>query len=399
MAFDIRQIALAGETTPGGGSPGGTIVEVLQRVLRPYVTSVEVLPTGIGPGNARAVLDGRCELGVMNIELLLAARAGSGPFAADGAADLRVLAHVNHPSWLAIAARRELGLGDLGEVAAANLPLRLRTSGGALTALLLEHYGLSEEVLAAQGGALLAVGEGEGISGPQWATRGEFDVIVDYLHAGYAPRVRHWHDASAANDLAFLPVPDEVARAAFKLGLGEWSNLPAQVVRGLTSPVASVIRHPYAIYGLAEMPNGFARLVAQALDENRAMLRVSNVALSYDPLNVAMSYGAPLHSGAHAYYTSMRYPVGDAAEDHDHAEGEDHSHGPGDSPGHVHLGGTNRLPTLWDRVGVRGLGGVLQGIRATRSGIYATGAAPPSSEADKSAAEEPSWSGGGFGRR
>ena len=387
MAFDVRRIVLAGESTPGGGSPGGAIVDVLHRVLRPYVSSIEVVPTGIGPGNARAVALGECDLVVMNIELLLAAREGTGVFSAVGGADLRVLAHVNHPSWLAVAARAELGIGDLGEITARRLPVRLRAATGGLAALLLEHFGLDEETLAFQGGALLPLSEGE--EGHAWAARGEFDVIVDHLYTGYAPRVRHWHAASAATDLHFLPVPDEVARAAFKLGLGEWSTLPAWMVRGQGEECASVARHPYAVYGSAAMPSGFARLVAQALDENRAMLRVSNVALSYDPLNVGMSYGVPLHPGAHRYYSSMRYPVGDAAEDHDHGEGEDHSHGPGDLSGHVHL--AKELPSLWDKIGVHGPGGLM----ISRNGIYAL----PEKEKATAAATDapPAWQ-GGFGK-
>ncbi len=392
MAFDTRQLLLAGESTPGGGSPGGAIVEVLQRVLRPYVSSVEVEATGIGPANARAVLGGRCDLGVMNIELLLAACEGTGPFAEDGPADLRVVAHVNHPSWLAIACRAELGFDDLGEVATSGRPVRLRAASGGLPRLVLDHYGISAERLSAAGGALLALeGAAADGGGDDWASAGDFDVIVDVLHTGYAPRVRHWHDASARFDLRFLPVPDEVARGAFKLGLGEWANLPAFVVRGLSAPVASVARHPYAVYGTGAMPNGFARLVAQALDENRAMLRVSNVALSYDSLNVAMGFGAPLHPGAHRYYTSMRYPVGDAAEDHDHGEGEDHSHGPGERSGHVHLGAASSLPSLWDKIGVNGPGG----LSISRFGIYA---APEKKTPRASEEAGPSWQ-GGFGRR
>lgn len=356
MGFDDRQLVLAGAAHPGATSPEAAVIEAVERILRPYTRSIEVAGGSDGSAGIDFVLDGRAQLGAANLAELVIAHAGDdGEETRPGAHGLRVVANINHPQWLVVAVRRGLRIGDLGDVTERGLSVRVRAGDDPLSRLLLEHYGLDQEVIGKLGGSLASL-SGDDAAVPadgiaEWVSGGDFDVIVATVHAGYSPASRHLHEASILTELDYLPVPDEVARVAARRSLGEWANLPAGLVRGVTREVASVSPSPHALYGLASMPDGFARLVAQSLDENRALLRQRHIALSYDTLNVGMGYGVPLHPGARRYYTSMHYPTGEAAEDHDHGEGEGHDHGHGQGHDHDHDHAHNHGPDLWEGIG------------------------------------------------
>jgi TRAP-type uncharacterized transport system substrate-binding protein len=313
-----RALTFAGASIPGRGTPWGTLAEIARLALEPAGYDIEIETRSFMFNNARFVADGRCDVGFMNLTQLLHAFHGENAFETDGPFDqLRLIALINHATWLGVAATASSGITDLAQIIDERRPAKIRAASGGMVPLLLAHYGWDDSSLGAFGAALLPTHDRVGLTGEaqieephreEWATSGDFDVIIDTIYAGYTPEIHHWHEAAICNDLVFLPLPEALMSEIEASRFGTPGVLPRRLVRGLWYDVAAVQRLPQVIYCRDDLDDAVVTDLTRALDANRDRFRSSHLAFSYDPANVAIG-GVPLHEAARRYYEAVNFPT------------------------------------------------------------------------------------------
>jgi hypothetical protein len=157
---------------------------------------------------------------------------------------LRVIATIMMPVWRGIAARWDLGITDLQQVADRKLPVRVLGGTGEVFRAVLGYYGLTREKIESWGGKFLsslATTPGhEYVVAPQ-VRSGDVDVILDNVYAAYTPEAASFVQASVL------------------------------------------------------------------LDHGRHLFRQTHIPYSYDSVQVARDHGIPLHPGAERYYRERGY--------------------------------------------------------------------------------------------
>ncbi len=306
MSYEDRRLVFAGAGGPGMGTPWGTLGAITKRALTPLGYEVHIESRSARTENPRYVGDGRADLGATHASQVLAAFHGRDAFAAEAPRqNLRVIACINHPSWVGVAVRADTGITDLSDVLERRLPVRVKAGNGRAFEMVWEHYGLSRPLIESWGGLFLQTDlEADRVP---WAVSGEFDLFVDTIYAAYTPEARHWWEASVLHDLRFLALPQDLIDRIVAEGAGDPSFIPNRLVRGVRSDVPSVARLPQVIYTRDDMPEDFAFLLAKALDDSRGLFRQTHIPYSYDPKNVARDFGVPLHPGAARYYREAGY--------------------------------------------------------------------------------------------
>jgi TRAP-type uncharacterized transport system substrate-binding protein len=321
MGFNDKKIMFAGAGPVGVGTPWGTIAEIMARLLASHGYETEIETRSSQMNNARYVSDGRADMGATHVTQLRGAYEATDLWAPEGRREnLRVLANVNHSSWLGIAVRDESGITDLAQIVEHKIPVRIRASAVRMCRLVCAHYGLDKDVLESFGATLLAPSDyphesvdfmsaaATDYGRVPWVEDGEFDVIIDTIYSGYSPEVRHFHEASILHNLRFLAVPTELQATIEQEGLGRPALLPHKLVRGLFESVPSVVRLPHVVYTRDDAPGEFVSEVVELVDVGRAAFRAVHLPLSVDSLDVALYYGVPFHPAALAYYESAGYP-------------------------------------------------------------------------------------------
>lgn len=306
MSYEDRRLIFAGAGGPGMGTPWGTIGALTKRILSPLGYELHIESRSSRTDNARYVGDGKADLGATHPTHAVAAYHGRDAYAGETPRrNLRVIACINHPSWIGVAVKANSGIDSLADIKARRLPVRVKTGGGRAFEMIWAYYGLSRDDIEEYGGEFLQAD----LEAPRvpWVLSGEFDLFVDTLYAAYTPEARHWWEASVLHDLRFLPLPDELIRSICEAGAGDPGFIPNRLMRGVTGNVPTVARLPQLIYTCDEMPEDFAHLLAKALDDNRHVFRETHIPYSYDSRNVARDVGIPLHPGAERYYREMGY--------------------------------------------------------------------------------------------
>lgn len=303
--WDDRKPVFAGAGPPGMGTPWGTLAEIARRLLAPLGYDVQIEPESFGLENTRYVSDGRADFGATHLSRIRASFRGEAEFSAEGQrANLRLLATINHPSWVTVAGRRGSVLTDLAQLGSIDQPLQIKSGTGQVLDLLLQHYGTSRRALEERGATFYGFERGREVL--SWARDGEFDLIVDTVYAAYTPEARHWWEASVFNDLVFFDLPEPVIAAVCATTGGRPARLPRHVVRG-SREVAAVERLPQAYYARDDMPDDVAALIVETFDVGRSAFRSTHLPYSYDPANVADGGGVPLHPAAERYYRRVGY--------------------------------------------------------------------------------------------
>jgi TRAP-type uncharacterized transport system substrate-binding protein len=280
-------------------------------VLAPLGYEVRVEPDasrGRCPGLISA---GKLEFGATQAITTRWAYAGLHRFAADGGFPrLRVIATIMFPAWLAVAARWETGITDLGQVAERRMPVRILGGTGELFEPVLAHYGLSRELIESWGGRFLpslAYTPGPNYFTTPFVRAGDVDLIMENIYAAYTPEMASFLEASVLLNLRYLPFPENLVETICRDYGGEPGFIPYRLHRGVDKPIRSVYRPWQLIFGRDDMPDEFAYLLARTYDENRDAFRQSHIPYSFDPQQVARDNGIPLHPGAEAYYREQGY--------------------------------------------------------------------------------------------
>ena len=213
--------------------------------------------------------------------------------------NLRLLANIQDPSFVLVAAKAETGITDLSQIRQKRWPVRILTAGiGGDSTNILAHFGLSRQIIEDAGGHV----------GNTPEDREKFDVAIGGGGGmTTAPEWRIWTEISQKFDLNFLALPDDLLAQLAKEGEQERGTIPAGLYRGIVRPIPSVVRTGTVIYGRTDMPEEFAYLVAKAMDEQQQLLQWRHLNFSYNVHTVWKGFEVPLHPGAARYYKEKGY--------------------------------------------------------------------------------------------
>jgi uncharacterized protein len=305
--------------------PWGAMAEVVQAAMKPYGYDVQIcyncnaadaprivseartpppykpdpaVPEILAPRNVPGL--GAIDFGATAIQFLRGAYRGTGPYAKDKPrTNLRLIANIQDPSYVLVAARADTGITDLAQVRQKRWPVRILTAGiGGDSARILAYYGLSRQEIEAAGGHV----------GNTPDDREKFDVVIGGGGGmSTAPEWRIWTEISQKVDLRFLDLPDALLATLAREGEQERGTIPAGLYRGIDRPLPTVVRTGTVVYGRTDMPDDFAYLVAKAMDEQQQLLQWRHMNFSYNVHTVWQGYEVPLHPGAARYYKEKGY--------------------------------------------------------------------------------------------
>jgi TRAP transporter TAXI family solute receptor len=268
--------------------------EITARVLAPHGYEINVLDEPAGPQNPRFVADGRADLGATQPATVYHAYEGIGEFASEGPRhNLRAIASICRPYFVAVAVTHESGITDLSQIKERRLPVRISAGAGSET--ILGHYGLTREEIVSYGGQNVSGGDDAGV-----------DLIIANMYLANTPAGRRWLDASSALDLRFLDLPEPLIDRLIAEGDGEPGFIPSGYIRGVDHDVATVSRPYLVIYTRDGAPDELVRTLARGYDQNRRYFRETHVAFSYDPVEAPLHTKIPLHPAALAYYEERK---------------------------------------------------------------------------------------------
>lgn len=241
------------------------------------------------------------EFGVTSARLLLDAYHGVQQYSGEKPrSNLRLLANIQSPACIIVAAKSSLGITDLGQIKQKRWPVRIIVTGSEGTDIL-AYYGLTRPSIEAAGGKVGGSGGSEGQD-----MRKNFDVIIHYGTLANCPEFNLWYELSQKYDLTYLNLPDDLlAKLAKDYGM-ERGNIPVGMLRGVDRLIPTVRRTGIVVYGRTDMPDEFAYTVAKGLDEQQEMLMWGLLQFSYNWRTVWKLGDVPLHPGAARYYKEVR---------------------------------------------------------------------------------------------
>jgi TRAP-type uncharacterized transport system substrate-binding protein len=216
--------------------------------------------------------------------------------------NLRLIAHIEDPGFLLIAAKKGSGITDLTQLRDRTEALRILTDGGPWLRTVFEYYGITEEQVVAKGGrfsnAMEHVNKDE-----------NFDLIVSSLASlGNNFEANVWTEMSQKYDLVYFPIPQDLRDKMQE----EWVDsvqvdLPYQYFRGVEEPIPTIGRSGHGVIGRDDTPDEFAYAVAKAIDEQSWRLKWFNRPYSIDRRTIWRNGDVPLHPGAARYYREQGY--------------------------------------------------------------------------------------------
>jgi uncharacterized protein len=316
--------------------PWGAIADIVKEALKPYGWDVQVCyncaggpqearivagalmpPThtsanedrlralGISPHQIPPPPNGPVDFGVTTTNFLWWAYQGTHDFAKDPEGPrkhLRLVALIQSPLYLIVAAKSELGITDLSQIRQKRWPVRILWDKGLVgeaSVDILAYYGLTEKDITDAGGSVAF--------GVMRDVRNDFDVIIYVGSNSNAPEFNVWSEVSQKYDLTYLQLPEDLLNKLVTDWDMERKNIPNGLLRGIERPIPTAVYTGNAIYGRTDMPDEFAYTVARAMDEHQDLLPWSYENYSWSPNTVWKTYGVPLHPGAERYYREKGY--------------------------------------------------------------------------------------------
>jgi TRAP transporter TAXI family solute receptor len=304
--------------------PWGEMGEIVREAMKGYGWDIQICYVCAGgPREARMVAGammpvergtnpenlplpkGPVDLGATGSQFLQWAYLGIHDFAKDKEGPrkhLRLVAHIQEPTYYVVAVKANSGIKDLGEIVEKRLPVKVLATtsiGGDITPTVLEFYGLSNEKMASQGGELRTESSSEHRKG--------LDVIVGFGSMVNAPEYNFWYELTQKEDLVYLELaPALRAKLAKDFYMVE-KTMPQGYFRGVNRPIRTLGRTGIVIYGRDDMPDEFAYTLAKAMDEQQELLQWSSMNFSYNWRTVWKAFDVPLHPGAAKYYREVKY--------------------------------------------------------------------------------------------
>jgi len=306
--------------------PWGALGEVVRQAMEPYGYDVQmcyncnaaaaplivadarvpppyrpdpVVGEVLHPPNAPGL--GPVDFGATAVQFMVGAYRGSGTYADEPPkTNLRLIANIQSPNYLVVAATEESGITDLSRIREQRWPVKIlaRGGGGGLESQVLEYFGLTREVVEAAGGSL-------GTSRADWE---DFDLII-HSNGGLttAPEFDVWTDVSMTQELTYLDLPEDLLASLAESDWHQPGLIPVGLLPGIDRPIPTVVRTGTVVYTRDDVPDQFAYDVAKAMDEQQHLLQWSQLFFSYNLHTVWEAYEVPLHPGAERYYRERGY--------------------------------------------------------------------------------------------
>jgi len=318
--IDIKRPVFAGACK---ACPWGVLALVTQAAMKPYGYDVQicfvcwssfgpremadrtkpVIPPGAennpyteNPPDAVPDFSATSEVNLIN------AWNGTGAYAGDHKQrrNYRVVAVVQQPNFLMLAASKKSGITDLSQIKNRTKPtwVAFTSRDGAIDEIL-DYYGITEEGLKAHGGGF--------IRGDNRESRAAADVFVGGALLVDTPEQRMWYEATQLNDLEFFDVPPMLLDRIVKQPGYVRATAPIALLRGVERPIPTIMRSSHLIYVRDDAPDAFTYDIAKALDEHQELFRMYGDPWYYDTRLVASSSVIPMAAGAIKYYRERGY--------------------------------------------------------------------------------------------
>jgi TRAP-type uncharacterized transport system substrate-binding protein len=303
--------------------PWGVLGDVVKKIMAPYGYDVAICYSCSGVDSVRIVSrrliaaeisdrqfaegtlfrpEATIDFGITQLERVRSAYEGMETYQKDGPLkNLRIIARIESPSYLMVAAVKSSGITDLRQIRERKMPVRIMMGvGGGVLDTVLDHYGITRTDVKAWGGTLL---EGNAL-----LKNPNFDLIMGVGILANYPEGNMWYEMTQKKDLVFFPIPEDLRQKLVKENRAELVDLPFRYMRGVgDAPLPTVGLSGLAVYGRDDLPDSFVRDVAKALDEKHALIKWTSQPFSYDPATVWNGQGVPLHPAAASYYLERGY--------------------------------------------------------------------------------------------
>ncbi len=246
--------------------------------------------------------DAPVDFGVTETMMLHWAYHGEELYEGNRMDNLRLIANIEDPGYLLIAAKKGSGITDLSELRDRKEALRILTDGDPWLREVFEYYGITEEAVVAKGGRFSNAMEHE-------HKDENFDLIVSSLASiGNNFEANVWTEMSQKYDLTYFPIPQDLRDRVQESWVGAAQvDVPYQYFRGIDKPIPTVGRSGHGVITRDDVPDDFAYAVAKAIDEQSWRLKWFNRAYSIDRRTIFRNGDIPLHPGAARYYREQGY--------------------------------------------------------------------------------------------
>jgi TRAP transporter TAXI family solute receptor len=214
--------------------------------------------------------------------------------------NLRLIAKIEDPYYLLLAARKESGITGIAQVKQQKLPVRIFDNGGGM-AVILDYYGITADNIVSWGGKMRVSLED--------AIKGDFDLIIGFMASpSLNPESSYWTTLSEKFDLYFMELPEELLDKIAEQNVdAELVIARNQLLRGMDRWVKTLGRSGESIFAREDTPEQAAYDLAKAMDENRGALKWFIRVYTYDSNTVWQNFNVPLHPGAERYYREVGY--------------------------------------------------------------------------------------------
>ncbi len=286
--------------------------EIVKKALAHEGFEVEVAPA---PREKRmaSVASGEVDFGVNNESELWWAFHGSAQDEGRAITNLRAIACVGQPTWLAFGVTRETRLTAIEQIKERKFPLRIYTpharwggrisSKGYLTDRIFEAYGFTLQDIERWGGKIWTGENG----GNEAIRERNFDAIIYKALAGYGPTGKRWQEVTILNNMRFLPFASNILDEFCKKYHLRQGFIPKGLMRGVEENVPTFF-FPYRIIFTSDhMDEELAFLTAKGLDEHSDYFLETHIPTSYNPFTACQDTGVPFHPGAERYYRLRGY--------------------------------------------------------------------------------------------
>lgn len=300
-------ITIAGYSASGMlGAIGDSLSEM---VRREYPGSSVVYEPGSPAGALMLVAQGLRPFAVHTPTELRLALAGAPPFPrALGIGEVLPVARLAQDFLVQVYAREgffaEHGINNLAEVARRHLPLRVSTNpkgnlmGQAMSRMVLEHFGLTYDQIAADGGRVVYLSTRPS---NDLMRNGQLDLVIT---AGFAPSSTV-SELSHGTPLRFIPLPDDlVSRMCHELDM-EPGVLPAGTYSFLKQDL-HVPSASFLVSAGAHTSEQEVYQLARALYRQFDFYRGLHPSFAHlDPSMLAKTGDYPRHPGAERWYREV----------------------------------------------------------------------------------------------
>ena len=246
--------------------------------------------------------EGPIDFGITQTDRVRWAYDGTEAYKQDGPfKNLRIIARIENPSYLMVAAPKSSGITDLRQIRKDKMPLRLlEGNGGAPLEAVMDYYGFSKKDVQGWGGKILV--------GNSLLLNPNFDLMMGVGVVANYPEGGMWYQMSQKKDLVFFPLPEDLRQKLVRDYGAELVDLPFRYMRGVgDAPLPTVGFGGLAVYGRDDLPDQFVYDVAKGLDEKHGLIKWAGQPFSYDPATVSDGRGVPLHPAAARYYRERGY--------------------------------------------------------------------------------------------